>query len=252
MSLVSSVIAGTAVWLGQRLLRYRRLARKRAFFGVSPATGCVLVSPRHFSSPQPASVHRHDMAALVELATVVNECGGRAEIVSEQTGLPGVGRLPEFCVGGPPANSRTAAHLRSLLPGVHIESPPSKDDYLAISVGRSTYRHEPHHAAYAVLAKTHLPATGHPLFLLSGQTAQTNLAGARLLASQYRTLLRTYGATGRFCLVLRIVEPEVYGPDLVEIAADVTGVAFQPPASPDPAPPLGLDGPEDETSLARG
>jgi hypothetical protein len=83
LSLVASVIAGSAVWLVQRLLNYRRMARKRAFFGVSAGASCVLVAPRHFSSPQTDSVHRRDMAALVELAT---------------------------------------AHLRAVLPGVRIES----------------------------------------------------------------------------------------------------------------------------------
>lgn len=56
MSLVSSVVAGSAVWLGQRLLHYRRLVRKRAFFGVSPTAGCVLVPPRHFSSDRKSVV----------------------------------------------------------------------------------------------------------------------------------------------------------------------------------------------------
>jgi hypothetical protein len=36
---------------------------------------------------------------------------------------------------------------------------------------------------------------------------------------------REYRASGRFCLVLRIVEPATYGPDLVEVAAGVTGPA---------------------------
>jgi hypothetical protein len=36
---------------------------------------------------------------------------------------------------------------------------------------------------------------------------------------------------GRFCPVLKIVEPDSYGPDFVEIEADVTDDAFrtQPP-----------------------
>jgi hypothetical protein len=105
----------------------------------------------------------------VELATIVNECGGRAEMVTEDSGLRGFGRMPEFCVGGPIANPRTAAHLRSLLPGVHFEPPRSASDYLTITVGGVSYRREVGTAEYAVLAKTHLPGTGHPLFLLTGQ-----------------------------------------------------------------------------------
>lgn len=52
LSLASSVVAATAAWVGQWLLRYRRLARKRTFFGVTPGATCILVTPRHFSSPQ--------------------------------------------------------------------------------------------------------------------------------------------------------------------------------------------------------
>jgi hypothetical protein len=174
----------------------------------------------------------------VELATIVNECGGRAEMVTEDSGLRGFGRMPEFCVGGPIANPRTAAHLRSLLPGVHFEPPRSASDYLTITVGGVSYRREVGTAEYAVLAKTHLPGTGHPLFLLTGQTARTNLAAARLLRSRYRSLLRSYRASGRFCLVLRVVEPETYGPDLVEVAADATDAAFCRPAPPVPGQPV--------------
>jgi hypothetical protein len=38
---------------------------------------------------------------------------------------------------------------------------------------------------------------------------------------------RGFGLTGRFCLVLKIVEPLDFGPDFVEIAGDVTAEAFQ-------------------------
>ncbi|MDQ1643844.1 MAG: hypothetical protein QOJ50_28, partial [Cryptosporangiaceae bacterium] len=36
MNLLASVIAGTAVWLVQWLFRFRRAARRRAFFGFVP------------------------------------------------------------------------------------------------------------------------------------------------------------------------------------------------------------------------
>lgn len=229
MSLVSSVIAGTAVWLGQRLLRYHRVARKRAFFGVAPGAGCVLVAPKHFSSPQSTSVHRQDMAALVELATIINDCGGRVEVSAEGPAAPGIGRSAEFCVGGPTANPRNAAHLRAFLPGVRY------DDELTLTVNPTVYRRDPERAEYAVLAKVPMPGTARPVFVIAGQTARTNLAAARLLATAYRKLLRTYGPGGRFCLVLKIVEPDTYGPDFVEVEADLTDQAFRPrPAVPQP------------------
>lgn len=232
MSLVSSVVAGSAVWLGQRLLHYRRLVRKRAFFGVSPTAGCVLVPPRHFSSPHPASVHRNDVAALVELATIVNGCGGRADVITEREGLRGVGRVTEFCVGGPIANERTAAHLRSILPGVHFDPYEEAGEDLAFTVGPTEYRRVPAHTEYAVLAKIYPPGRTSPVFLIAGQRARTNLAAARLLATQYRRLLRSYGRAGRFCLILKVFEPDSYGPDYVEVAADASADAFERPAEP--------------------
>jgi len=233
LSVVASVIAGSAVWLFQRLLHYRRMARKRAFFGVAPGANCVLVSPRHFSSPQADSVHRRDMAALVELATIVNDCGGRTEVVAEDAGQHGLGRLTEFCIGSPAANARTAAHLRAIIPSVRFESDDGPGGTaLAIEVGATAYPASSSLAEYAVLAKTHVPDTANPVFILAGQTARANLAAARLLASRYRSLLKAHGASGRFCLVLKIVEPLAFGPDFVEIVADATAEAFQ--ASPPP------------------
>lgn len=233
-SLVSSVVAGSAVWLAQRLLRYRRLMRKRAFFGVSPEVGAVLVAPRHFSSTSAASVHRRDMAALVELSTIVNQCGGRSEVVTEEGGLAEAGRMTEFCVGGP-SNPRAAVHLRTVLPGIEWELGDESGRRPALVVGPEVYRLEPGRAEYAVLAKAYLPAMSRPLFVLAGQTARTNLAAARFLARRYRGLYRRYGRSGRFCLVLKVVEPDTYGADLVEEVADAALAAFQPPAPDAPA-----------------
>ncbi len=225
VNLLASVMAGTAVWLGQRLLRYRRLARKQAFFGLESGAECLLTVARHVSSPNELSVHRRDVKALVELATIARDCGARAELVSEDDAPRGIGRSTEFCVGGPTANPRTAAHLRSILRGVRVES----DQHLSLSIGTTTFRRERDRAEYVVLARAWGPAGGHPVFILSGQTARTNLAAARFLATEYRQLYRRYGASKRFCLLLRIVDPTVYGSDFTEIAADVTEAAFQPP-----------------------
>lgn len=46
------------------------------------------------------------------------------------------------------------------------------------------------------------------------------------MASRYRTLVSSYGVQGRFCLVLKIVEPLAFGPDYVEIATDENDAAF--------------------------
>jgi hypothetical protein len=231
-NLVASVLAGTAVWLAQRLLRYRRMARRRAFFGLGNGTECLLAVSRHASSPHQLSVHRRDVAALVELATIARDCGARVDLVAEDDIPKGIGRSTEFCVGGPSGNPRTGAHLRSILRGVQVAQ---TDTNMLFSIGTAAFRREPDRAEYVVLARAWGPAGGHPVFVLCGQTARTNLAAARFLTASHRELFRRYGATKPFCLVLRIVEPTVYGPDFTEIAADVTDDAFEwPPATGTP------------------
>jgi hypothetical protein len=230
-NLLASVLAGAAVWLVQRLLRYRRMARERAFFGLDKGAECLLAVSRHASSPHQLSVHRRDVAALVELATVARDCGARVDLVAEDDIPKGIGRSTEFCVGGPAVNPRTGAHLRSILPGVQVAPHGERDNHLLFSIGTMTFRREPDRAEYVVLARAWGPAGGRPVFVLCGQTARTNLAAARFLVASHRQLFRRYGASTPFCLVLRIVEPAVYGPDFTEIAADVTDRAF---AAPEP------------------
>lgn len=220
-NLLASVVAGFAVWVAQRLLRYRRLARTQAFFGLDGGTRCLLTVARHASSPHELSVHRSDVAALVELATIARDCGSRADLVAADEMGEGIGRVTEFSVGGPTGNPRTATHLRALLPGIAVGT----GEKLAITVDGTTYERVRDRAEYVLLARLWPPAGGRPVFVLSGQTARTNVAAARFLANRHPELRRRYGSTRPFCLVLRVVEPAAYGPDLVEIAADVTEVA---------------------------
>jgi hypothetical protein len=230
INLAASVVAGTAVWLAQRLLRLRRLARKRAFFGITAGSECLLSVAKHHDSPHRLSVHRRDVAALVEIATIVRDCGGRSELVSENDVPPGIGRLTEFCVGGPVSNPRTAAHLAAILRGVRIE--PDADGSFLLSIGDTAFRRGSNNEEYVVLARAWGPAGGQPVFILSGPTARTNLAAAGFLARNDRELHRRYGATKRFCLVLRVVDGASYGSDFTEIATDATGSAFEPAAVP--------------------
>jgi hypothetical protein len=140
-----------------------------------------------------------------------------------------IGRQTEFCVGGPiTANPRSAVHLRTILRGVTFTG----DDRLAFSVGGTEYARTGQ-TTYVVLARFWGPGRGCPVFLLAGLTAGANLAAARYLADRHRQLERRYGADRPFCLVLRIVEPAAYGTDFTDIAADVTGVAFEPAPAAD-------------------
>jgi hypothetical protein len=233
INLLASVIAGTAVWLAGHLLRRRHLGRERAFFGLTEGASCLLVVSRHASSPREHSVHRRDVAALVELATVARECGAHADRVGENQPTGEIGRLTEFCVGGPGgASPRSATHVRTILRGVRYAVGNEEKNHLAFTVGGTEYVYRPE-VSYVLVARFWGPTGGHPVFLIGGLSAGSNLAGARYLATRHRELDRRYGAEQPFCLVLRIVEPAAYGTDFTELIADVSDVAFQPlPAIP--------------------
>ena len=232
INLLASVIAGTAVWLAGFLLRRRKLSRERAFFGLTEGASCLLVVSRHASSPREFSVHRRDVAALVELATIARECGAHADRVGENQPTGEIGRLTEFCVGGPGgASPRSATHVRTILRGVTYAIFDDEKPRLSFTVGGTEYVLTPE-TSYVLLARFWGPAGGHPVFFIGGLSAGSNLAGARYLAAHHPELARRYGADRPFALVLRIVEPAAYGTDFTELAADVTDVAFQPVPQP--------------------
>lgn len=86
---------------------------------------------------------------------------------------------------------------------------------------------------------------GRPTFLIC-QTAVSNIAGVRYLARHHRELARRHGRSGTFSLLLRVVQPEDYGADVVELVGDVTAEAGAAP----PASESGSDGPEPGASAA--
>ncbi|BCJ55124.1 hypothetical protein Asp14428_65990 [Actinoplanes sp. NBRC 14428] len=236
INLLASVIAGAAVWIAQFAVRRRRLDRERAFFGLTAGATCLLVASRHATSNREHSVHRRDVAALVELATIVRECGARPDLIGGNDPVHELGRVAEFCVGGPGPNPRSAAHLHTVLLGVEYAEydwQHAGGAKLAFTVGGHEYVHTPE-TGYALLARFWGPAGGRPVVYLGGLTAGGNLATARLLATRHRELVRKYGTDRPFCLVLRVREPAAYGTDFTEIVADVSDVAFT-------APPAGED-----------
>ncbi len=235
INLLASVIAGTAVWLAGFLLRRRKLNQARAFFGLTAGARCLLVVSRHASSPREFSVHRRDVAALVELATIARECGAHADRVGENQPTGEIGRLTEFCVGGPGgASPRSVTHVRAILRGVTYETFDEEKRRRSFTVGGTEYVYSPE-TSYVLLARFWGPVGGRPVFFIGGLTAGSNLAGARSLATHHPELARTYGIDRPFALVLRIVEPAAYGTDFTELVADVTDVAFQPARAAEPA-----------------
>ncbi|WP_186459522.1 hypothetical protein [Saccharopolyspora dendranthemae] len=116
LNIIASVITGSVVWLSGRLLRLRGLRRKQAFFGLSSGGECLLVVPRMVSADNERSVHRNDAAAMLDLSSILGECGAKPEVIFHDQVYQGLADKPEFCIGGPVANRRTEAHLRSVLP----------------------------------------------------------------------------------------------------------------------------------------
>lgn len=234
INLLASLIAGVAVWAAQRLLRYRKAARRRAFFGLAPGKRVLVVVGRHGAAPM--SINKTDVAAVLELAVLAKGAGAEPDIALHTEVVEGVGDQAEFCVGGPTSNLRTAAHLRWLLPGVTQSSFDDDPDGLALTVGDRVFRRERGASEYVLVARILAPGKRRPLFLVCGQTAITNHAAAKYLVDQQDALHAQYGALTSFCLVLRVVNRDAYGSDVVELVADVTEAATaRPIAKPDPA-----------------
>lgn len=232
LALVALVIGAALGWFLRSYVWRRRLNRKQRFFGLPNESECLLVVPRD-PGARGWSLARHDAFALLELAAVIKECGAHAEVLAHDTAWQGFGARTEFCIGGPAANLRLAAHLRSMLPGIEINTDTANGpEQGAITVGGDTYRLEKGSVEYVLLAR--LAAAGdsgndRPVFLSSGQRGIANQAAVRYLARHHVRLARKYGVDGTFCLLLRVVNSQAYGSDVVELVADVTKAATSAP-----------------------
>ncbi|MFJ8044672.1 hypothetical protein ACIRBX_29630 [Kitasatospora sp. NPDC096147] len=230
LGLLASAISAGLGWLAHTARGRRRLGRIRAFFGMPAGSDCLLVVNRHTAAASSKSVSRHDVYALMELAALIKECGAQAEVTGHDQVRQGLGDKAEFCLGGPESNERTAAHLRNWLPGVTFTPPPGGTTYgSTITVGEQEFAFTDtgdRPSAYVLLARIRTAPGSRPVFLIAGQTATSNHAAVRHLTARHRELARTHGAHGTFAVVLRVVNPSAYGPDVVEVAADVTGPAL--------------------------
>ncbi|MFJ3218640.1 hypothetical protein ACIPLC_22290 [Kitasatospora sp. NPDC086801] len=230
LGLVASAISAALGWLAQALRRRRRVERVREFFGLPTGSECLIVVPRSIGTGSHAhTVTRRDAYALMWLAGLVEECGARPELVAHDAANRGLGVKTELCLGGPVSNERMAAHLTWGLPGALVTSGPGPGSNVIV-VGERDFTAD-QDQVHALLARIATPDGGRPVFLISGQTGTANQAGVRYLVAHHRELARRYGRNGTFALVLRVVNPEAYGPDMVEVAADVTAEAVQRPAA---------------------
>ncbi|MFE1439644.1 hypothetical protein [Streptomyces sp. NPDC058739] len=226
LGVLAAGISATLGWLARTYLWQRKLRRKQRFLGLPENAEAVLVVNRDPAAAEPA-VHRFDVFALVELSALIKDCGAHAQLVTQDMAQPGFGERTEFCVGGPGSNRRMAAHMSAMLPGVRInvDAEPGPDRG-AFQVGSERYRLEAGRTEYVLLARLtdSQNPKARPVFLFCGQRAITNQAATRYLARNHERLTRKYG-TGSFVLLLKVVNSQAYGADVVELVADVTRAA---------------------------
>ncbi|MFI2614895.1 hypothetical protein [Streptomyces sp. NPDC018584] len=233
LGLIAVGLGALLGWLVRSQLWKRRLRRKQAFFGLPANSESLLVVNRDAGGGE-LMVVRHDVFALLELAAVIKECGAHAQIVAHDAARQGFGERTEFCVGSPVANRRMAAHLHSLLPGVRVNAEPEPTpDRGAFQIGAERYRLEAGLTEYVLLARLTADQgqEARPVFLLCGQRAVTSQAAGRYLARHHEKLARKYG-NNSFVLLLKVVNSQAYGPDVVELVADVTRAAQTPIPTP--------------------
>ncbi|MFE2555822.1 hypothetical protein ACFXGT_07275 [Streptomyces sp. NPDC059352] len=234
LGVLATGVSASFGWLARTYLWRRGLRRKQAFFGLPGNSECLLVVNRESGGER--SVHRFDVFALLELSALIKDCGSQARILSHDQGHQGFGNRTEFCVGGPYSNRRMDAHLATLLPGltvnVEVEPGPVRGMF---QLGSERYLSEVGVSEYVILARLTAGEGGRPVFLFCGQRAITNQAATRYLARHHESLARRY-RSGSFVLLLKVINSQAYGPDVVELVADVTRVARTAPESAPAAP----------------
>jgi hypothetical protein len=233
LGVIAAGVSAALGWVARTFLWRRRLRRKQAFFGLPENSECLLVVNRDAGSADLA-VHRYDVFALLELAALIKDCGAGAEVVTQDAARQGFGERTEFCVGGPGSNRRMAAHVQALLPGVRVNTDREPGpDRLAFQVGGEHYRMESGVIEYVLLARLTAGRRrgARPVFLFCGQRAINNQAATRYLVRHHERLARKYG-DGSFVLLLKVVNSHAYGPDVVELVADVTRQAQAPLPEP--------------------
>ncbi|MEU7057824.1 hypothetical protein [Streptomyces sp. NPDC046197] len=229
LGVIAAGVSAALGWLARTYLWQRKLRRKQAFFGLPDNSESLLVVNREAGGPE-LTVMRHDVFALLELSALIKDCNAHAQVVAHDAAQQGFGERTEFCVGGPASNRRMAAHLHSLLPGVrvNVDAEPGPDRG-AFQIGSERYRLEGGRNEYVLLARLTAGERreARPVFLFCGQRAITNQAATRYLARNHARLARKYGNSS-FALLLKVVNSQAYGPDVVELVADVTRAAQAP------------------------
>ncbi|MER5603123.1 hypothetical protein [Streptomyces sp. NPDC002265] len=225
LGLVTSLLGGGFVWLGERAKRARELNRRAEFFGVRPGETCLVVLGGKHDAP--GSAHYADVRAVVEFSLLVGELGCEAEL--EPGDFRGSnGDRTEFCVGGPlGSNVRTGGHLAAHLPGVTVHPYRAGDpESVAIEVGGEKFPYSRRDQEYALVAKFTPGESGRPVFLVCGQSATGNLAAVHFLRREFGQVARRLPSAGRFCLLIKVSGIGTYGHHRAELERDVSAAAF--------------------------
>ncbi|MFH8489392.1 hypothetical protein [Streptomyces longisporoflavus] len=236
LGLIAAGLGAVLGWLARTYLWRRKLRRKQAFFGLPDNSESLLVVNREAGGPD-LTVVRHDVSALLELSALIKDCGAHAQLVAHDAAQQSFGERTEFCVGSPTVNRRMAAHMHSLLPGVRVNTDPEPGpDRGAFQIGSERYRMEGGITEYVILARLTAgqEQEARPVFVFCGQRAITNQAATRYLARHHERLARKHGSN-TFVLLLKVVNSQAYGPDVVELVGDVTRAAQAPAPAPAPS-----------------
>jgi hypothetical protein len=120
--------------------------------------------------------------------------------------------------------------MSAMLPGIRVNIDPEPGpDRGAFQIGTERYRLDAGITEYVLLARLTAGQRpdSRPVFLFCGQRAITNQAATRYLARNHERLARKHG-NNSFVLLLKVVNSQAYGPDVVELVADVTRAAQAP------------------------
>jgi hypothetical protein len=228
VGLITSIVTAVAVWLWNKIRQSRILNRRAAFFGIKPKEKCLAVMNHN---PKSLNTMSHsDVQTLIDIAKLADEIGSEIIVAPFDKILEPAGEMTEFCLGGPDSNQRTKVHLDNFLKGIHLKPyNPGNSDNIAVVTKDETFRYEKNNSEHAVLAKFYPNPDSHPVILVCGQTARSNQGAIYYLTQNYDDSLRKkFGHRKRFCLIIKLQSPSVYGYKSARLEKDLTDTAFIP------------------------
>ncbi|MDF3292712.1 hypothetical protein [Streptomyces silvisoli] len=217
IGLITSVVSGGSVWAWKRVSSARMLHQKQALLGLRPGVPCVIVLNSHWQMPD---VTEHsDVYAIIELAMLAEEARCAFSLVAADA--PELnGARTELSIGGLGSNQRNVEYVARHLPGVKINQ---RGDF---TISGQRFLHKQGRTDHALVAKFTPSQSTQPVLMIMGQSALANRAAVHLLKRDYKHLCKEIESLNRFCLMLRVDSADTYGYQAVEVAADLSAVAF--------------------------